>query len=435
MMFKIITVNDFSKWCRDRGLRFDDDTPELGGMIVEGAPSAGMAKWVVRNFIQERDIALLYAPQKVGKTHFAYALGQSMALGTGLTCHFKVEEPRSTIIFNGEMRKDQLVRRKRSAERQVGVPKPDGAYCEHIAFGYQENEVVEDLSAPEGQQRFLDVIDECNARHPDSPHARVFILDSLKTLTNKGDIIPAKWNSLFRFLNRLRTEHPWTFIIIHHTNKLGGDSGTQDKAIKVDVRARLSRDSKAVLAAASDYFPSLDKDSCAKLDRQLARRFSGERKDAIWFLFMLEDLRDLPRSAGRPFLMEMLPEDNPPRWESTELDDSGLLGDAGGRALDYDGKGIDECVDDVAQELNPSSQATTDSSVLTPEANLTYEQLKKASREEVVAALRHTVEKNGCSSRKSLGKLLGTDKEGIDYLMRKHSLKNEDIGLKSGKTA
>ena len=429
MLINIISKREFVKWCKKQELRYNGNGEDLSPLLLGKDTSDMVEQWIVHNFIHERDITLIYAPQKIGKTHFADALGQAIAIGTDLTPHFQVTDARSVVIFNGEMRRDQLLKRKRSAERQVGSLKPNGAYCEYVTFGAQENDKVEDLTTPEGQQRFLDVIGECIDQHPNCPHARVFILDSLKTLTKGGDIVAAKWNSLFRFLDKLRREHPWTFIIIHHTNKVGTDSGTQDKAIKVDVRACLTRDAKTALSDKNlSYFPSLAEDSDKRLARQLAQRFSGKRRDAIWFLFMLEDLRDLPPSAGRPFLMEMLPEDNPPRWECTELDDQGLLIDAAGRVLEYGDENRSTGADDTSKAapnnlpaVQPPSQPT--------ETKLTYEQLKKADVAKVIDMLRQTVKQSGCSSRQELGIKLETDKDGIDYLMKKHDLKNEDIGL------
>ena len=164
----------------------------------------------------------------------------------------------------------------------------------------------------------------------------------------------------------------------------------------------------------------MNKKAHEQLARQLARHFSGERKDCIWFFFMMEDLRDLPRSAGRPFLMEMCPEDNPPRWKATELDDRGLLIEpaTGGKAEATPGNG----------EASPDG---LDKGCTSPKGKPSYEQLKNADRATVNEALRQIITEAGPSlSRRQLGQKLGTDKDGIDYLMRKHGLKNEDIGLK-----
>ena len=426
ILLNIMPMTKVDKWCRERNLRYRDNTPDLGELLLSNAPeTAGTG--IIHNFLHERDIIELYAPQKVGKTHFADALAQAIATGRELTPHFQVLEQRSVIVFNGEMRLDQLQKRRRSVERQVGECVPGGPYCEYVSFGMQEKEECADLSTPEGQRRFLELIDASNEAHRDSPRARVFVLDSLKTLTRGGDG-QAKWNSLFRFLNALRTEHPWTFIIIHHTNKKGGDYGTNDKAIKVDLRVHLTRDAETVLKEARDYFPGLKAKNGhgqkagvhEPLERQLARHFSGDRKDCIWFFFMLSDMRDLPRSAGRPFLMEMCPEDNPPRWEATELDDRGLLIEHGALAP--------EC--EASPEISPDS-ANGLGEQHGSRQSMTYEKLKNADRETVIEALRQIITEAGPSlSRRQLGQRLGAGKDGIDYLMGKHGLKNEDIGLK-----
>lgn len=63
----------------------------------------------------------------------------------------------------------------------------------------------------------------------------------------------------------------------------------------------------------------------------------------------------------------------------------------------------------------------------------TYGQLKEVRNStELQERLKMVVEKTGCKSRKELGRHLGTDKDGVDYLMKKHGFKNDDIGLASG---
>ena len=419
MECKIITKIELEKWCKANNLHYHDSSPDLSKLLLSNAAPTEET-WIVHNFLHERDIAITYAPQKVGKTHFADVLAQSIAVGKEFNSHFQVVEPRSVIVLNGEMRIGQLQKRKRSAERQLEECKEAGPYCEFVMFGSQENDEVEDLTTKEGQQRFLELVDECNARHPESPAARVFILDSLKTLTNGGDVNPAKWNALFRFLNKLRTEHPWTFLIINHTNKLGEESGTHNKAATVDVRARLTRDAEIVLNADPSYFPEMEEDACRQLAGQLARHFSGDRKDCIWFFFMLTDPRDLPKSAGRPFLLEMCPEDNPPRWKSTELNDSGLLEEHPRPEFVADG---------FSDAASGSPEALEEATAMPSAKKLTYEQLKKADRKIVVAVLSQEVEIGGCKSRESLGQRIGTDNEGIRYLLRKHSLNDGEIGL------
>ena len=419
MKLKISTMNKIAAWCREHKLRYHDDTPDLDKLLLSNAPEMA-GNEIIHNFLQERDIVLIYGSQKVGKTHDADALAQAIATGKELTPHFQVLEPRSVIVFNGEMRLDQLQKRKRSVERQVGECAPGGPYCEYVLFNSQGKDESADLCTEKGQQRFLELVAKCNETHSDSPPARVIVLDSLKTLTRGGDGA-SKWNSLFHFLNKLRAEHPWTFIIIHHTNKEGKDFGTQDKAIKVDLRVRLTREAAEVLNEARDYFPDMKKNASEQLTRQLARHFSGDRKDCIWFFFMMEDLRDLPRSAGRPFLMEMCRADNPPRWKATELNDRGLLDEpaTGGKAEATPGSG----------DVSPDSLEKPGG--ISPKGKPTYEQLKDADRETVIEALRHIITEAGPSlSRRQLGQKLDTQKNGIDYLMKKHGIKNTDIGLK-----
>jgi sulfite reductase alpha subunit-like flavoprotein len=93
--------------------------------------------------------------------------------------------------------------------------------------------------------------------------------------------------------------------------------------------------------------------------------------------------------------------------------------------------------DEESQSETTSPVSASDGSKPTPSRSSipSFSKLKKLSGNKVLKHLKDAVELSQCSSRRELGVSLSCSdknaKDRIDYLMKKHDLTNEGIGLKT----
>ena len=442
-MINIYTHGQSAEFYRRHNMPLPKDLLDTSGMIMDlSGPADQGARPVFERFLSRRDIAMLYGPPNIGKSPFAESIMYALTRGCDLDRLHVIGAPMSVLMVNGEMRKEQLQRRKAWYEKMYPRPNAD-AFFEVAKFS-------ENLAEPHGQKLLEQLIRECNAKHKGQQNIGVVILDSLKTLTKSGDGQKG-WNELFAYLNRARTEHDRTWIVIHHTNKQEKQSfGTFDIDIKLDVKVQLSEEIpnlEAQIARPGISTKELKgyKDYLSNLYHQ---EFAGERANAIRFYMTFDKGRDLPNNHKKSILLSFRPEDDKPEWKVEDIFDSDSpwsfenWSDSEEDIRDMLANTGKDCADKVIDDEESRSEttslaSTSASSKPTPSRGSipSYSKLRELPKDDVVKYLKYAVELSQCSSRRELGVSLSCSdksaKDRIDYLMKKYKLTNEEIGLKS----
>lgn len=394
---------------------------------------------VFSRFVNRKQIVMLFGPPNIGKSPLADSMMYALARGYNLNDRHTISTPMTVLMVCGEMSDSELMKRKAWYEKMFPVANEETFF-----------EIVRcsgNLADTQGQKGLEEQIAHVNAKHPGKQKVKVVILDSVKTLTRNGDS-QSGWNGLFEYLDRTRVERDRTWILIHHTNKEERQSfGTFDIDIKLDVKVSLSEDITNLKEeiAGSGVSPKMWSDYTAHVAHMYRKKFSGDRTDAIRFYFTITKGRALKKSDFRPILLSFVPEDENPRWEVEDISSpespwsfDAWQKQAGGATEPQNPSRSQKGGCEASTLPMPNSQSYGEGELI-PQAHgdlPTYEELKAMPKDEVVRHLRAAVEA-GCPSRSKIGChfrcSMADSKNGIDYLMDKHDLRNEDIGLSGRK--
>jgi len=219
-------------------------------------------------------------------------------------------------------------------------------------------------------------------------------------------------------------------FIIHHANKAGEQFfGSVDIDVKLDLIVNLTKqvpNLKEKLAGLGVPDSQL-KQYTNFLAGKFRTKFSGDYTDAIRFSFTITKGRSLKNSDKNTLLMSFLTEKPSLGWE---VDDIFSPESPWSRETWQKQRGYTS--EEVTPSLNVNQEQKTEA-VPVPEQDTipTADQLKKMQSEKLIANLKRAVQA-GCSSRAKIGQYFGITpgrkaKDAIDYLMRKHKLKKEDI--------
>lgn len=430
-MFKIYSPNEAVDFYRAHGLRPPADLPDLDGLSVDlSTPLTSKPRPVFERFLSRGDIAMIYGPPNIGKSPFADSIMYALARGCDLNPLHTTSTAMSVLMVCGEMRDDQLKKRQAWYEKMFPSPRTDTFF--------EVSRLPEDLATPEGQQLLENKIKQLNAKHRGQQNITLVILDSIKTLARSGDGQQG-WNNLFGYLDQTRHDHDRTWVLIHHTNKGQKQSfGSFDIDIKLDVKVQLSEEIPNLEKQISR--PGISSNQLKNytdfLSQMHYKKFSGDRAAAIRFYFTIEKGRDLKKTDRRTVLLNFVPEDAYPRWDVEEI----FSPESPWSFEAWQGQtsaAPDSPIPDSQQQSDPKAPAGTsvpDCGGTTPsqDALPSYDQLKQMPRDEVVKYLKLPVAAKH-SSRSAIGAFYGLTlrkaKDAIDYLMKKHNIKKEDLGI------
>lgn len=195
--------------------------------------------WLLRDLIQERDIAMIHAPRGIGKIYSATSIAWAIASGTSWL-RFAAERPAGVLYCDGEMHAQDLQARFQEISRGMGneVVKPlrllsvdairllDPPACDLV---------LPSLATVEGQAM---VRAELKAH----PEIELVIIDSISTLcqTDCNESDPRSWEPMQKWLLELRRDGIAT-LVLHHGGKDGRQRGTSKREDVMTQVLRLQR--------------------------------------------------------------------------------------------------------------------------------------------------------------------------------------------------
>ena len=177
--------------------------------------------WLVKNLIQEKDAAMIYAPRGTGKTFVGISLAIAGVTGEPLFSgeRFPVDRPFGVLYLDGEMPARDLQERFNSLL-------PQGRKMEaplRVLAADQSEDGMPSLASKRGQmlvERELDA----------HPELKLVIVDSISTLcaTESAENDAASWDDIQRWVLALRRRGV-AILFFHHTNKTGDQRGTSKR--------------------------------------------------------------------------------------------------------------------------------------------------------------------------------------------------------------
>ena len=180
---------------------------------------------------------MVFAERGMGKTMFALTCACAVATGTPIFGLWTVPEPRKVLYIDGEMPSDLIQNRLVSVLLGMNELQNDDN-LRILNYGLQENnidetdtEIMPNLATKEGQAKI----------EPFLEGVSFIIIDSIVTLcrTGKSNDEDA-WAPIQLWLMSLR-RRGFTVLLVHHTNKNGGQRGTGAKEDVLDTVMELKR--------------------------------------------------------------------------------------------------------------------------------------------------------------------------------------------------
>lgn len=180
---------------------------------------------------------MVFAERGMGKTMFALTCACAVATGTPIFGLWTVPEPRKVLYIDGEMPSDLM--QKRLVSVLLGMNElQDDDNLRILNYGLQESnidetdtEIMPNLATKEGQAKIEPYLDGVS----------FIVIDSQVTLirTGKSNDEDA-WAPVQMWLMSLR-RRGFTVLLVHHTNKNGGQRGTTAKEDVLDTVMELKR--------------------------------------------------------------------------------------------------------------------------------------------------------------------------------------------------
>jgi len=186
-------------------------------------------KMILKPWLREKDLAMLYAMRGIGKTWAALSIGYAIASG-GKVLNFEALESHRILYLDGEMPASTIKERliKIGLCSDVKIQNPNFF---RIINRDLEDVPIRDLGTLAGQRDINELIDEFD----------VLILDNLSSLIQSGDENDASsWVIVQGWLLQLRKLGK-TVVIIHHAGKNGQQRGTSKKEDILDTVIALKK--------------------------------------------------------------------------------------------------------------------------------------------------------------------------------------------------
>ena len=173
-------------------------------------------KKLLKPWLTEQSLTMIYAGRGVGKTYFSLNCAYSLASGRDFL-KYKALEPISVVYLDGEMQAPLMIERLKSIAGSDSTNVP----IHLITPDLQEDRGVPDLSSIEGQTEIDEMIEKANAK--------VIFVDNLSTLCRSGrENEGESWLPVQNWLIKHRAKGR-SVVIVHHANKEGGSRGSSRK--------------------------------------------------------------------------------------------------------------------------------------------------------------------------------------------------------------
>ena len=180
--------------------------------------------------ITEKSLNMVYAARGTGKTMFALTCACAVATGTSVFGMWTVPKPRKVLYIDGEMTSDLMQDRIGSIILSMNDI-PDADNLRILTYGLQEDTGMPNLATEEGQHAIEPYLDGVS----------LIIIDSQVTLCRTGKSNDEdSWAPVQSWLLSLR-RRGFAVLLVHHTNKNGGQRGTGAKEDVLDNVLVLSR--------------------------------------------------------------------------------------------------------------------------------------------------------------------------------------------------
>lgn len=180
--------------------------------------------------ITERSLNMVYAARGTGKTMFALSCACAVATGTSVFGMWTVPMPKKVLYVDGEMPSDLMQKRVASIMLSMNDI-PDDDNLRILTYGLQEDIGMPNLSTEEGQHAIEPYLDGIS----------FIIVDSIVTMCRTGKSNDEdSWAPIQSWLLSLR-RRGLAVLLVHHTNKTGGQRGTGAKEDVLDNVLELKR--------------------------------------------------------------------------------------------------------------------------------------------------------------------------------------------------
>ena len=186
------------------------------GRTISQIREQGIPKkdFLIKDVLQNNDLALAYSKPGVGKTLLAGAWAALAVSGNSLCGRWKAQKPTSVFLFDTEMHLSTIEERLKAEFQHQGfddIPDKDLQIFNRTANGGS-------------------IPDICNKRDRDELSnifmgSELVLLDSLSNMFRSGDDNAAQsWAEINEWLSDLRTRH--TVVAFYHANKEGNFRGS-----------------------------------------------------------------------------------------------------------------------------------------------------------------------------------------------------------------
>jgi putative DNA primase/helicase len=183
---------------------------------------------VLEPFLHSQDLAMVFAPRGIGKTHLCLSMAYAIATG-GALAKWLAPEPRRVLYLDGEL--PGVVMQKRLMQHCPDVEPEPGFFRVFTPDLLPDDVLMPDLSTADGQEAIGNMVGD----------AQVVFLDNLSAWARSGRENEAEsWLPIADWLLRLRRRGV-AVVLVHHAGKGGQQRGTSKREDLLDVVIGLSR--------------------------------------------------------------------------------------------------------------------------------------------------------------------------------------------------
>lgn len=183
---------------------------------------------ILTPWLNSQDLAMVYAPRGIGKTHFCLSAMFAVATG-GSFANWSAPEARKVLYLDGELPGAVMQRRLQMHCPDV-EPQP-GYFRVFTPDLLPDGRALPDLSTPDGQEEIDEILGD----------AEVVCVDNLSAWARTGRENDAEsWVPIADWMLRLR-RRGLAVVLVHHAGKSGQQRGTSKREDLLDAVISLSR--------------------------------------------------------------------------------------------------------------------------------------------------------------------------------------------------
>lgn len=214
---------------------------------------------ILAAWLHAQDLAMIFAPRGIGKTHFALAVVYAAATG-GTFAHWSAPKPVKVLYLDGEL-PGATMQQRLLMHCPDSEPAP-GFLRIFTPDLLAPDALMPDLSTYQGQEAVEALIE---------PDTALIVIDNLSAWARSGRENEAEsWQPVADWLLALR-RRGIAVIMIHHAGKSGQQRGTSKREDLLDVVIRLSRP--------QDYLPQQGAVFVAEFTK--ARALTGRDAESV----------------------------------------------------------------------------------------------------------------------------------------------------------